>query len=85
MSMHTEGACCTWHAALPSCISRMPPLWLVRCSLQNLIILLQLSERTRGLAPGFSRMLLKLYAYAVLPVTLWVSAFATNLSIPVLR
>ena len=53
--------------------------------LQNLIILLQLSERTRGLAPGFSRMLLKLYAYAVLPVTLWVSAFATNLSIPVMR
>ena len=62
-----------------------PPLCLVCCSLQNLIILLQLSERTRGLAPGFSRMLLKLYAYAVLPVTLWVSAFATNLSIPVLR
>ncbi|KAL4420711.1 hypothetical protein ABPG75_010367 [Micractinium tetrahymenae] len=54
-------------------------------SAQNLIILLQLSERTQGMAPGFARMLLKLYFYAILPVTLWVTSFATNLAIPVLR
>ncbi len=53
--------------------------------LQNLIILLQLSERTQGMAPGFARMLLKLYFYAILPVTLWVTSFATNLGVPVLR
>lgn len=53
--------------------------------LQNLIILLQLSESTQALAPSFARMLLKLYIYAILPVTLWVTAFATNLGIPVLR
>lgn len=48
---------------------------------QNLIILLQLTERTRGAAPSFARLLLKLYALAVVPVTLWVSAFATNLGL----
>lgn len=52
-------------------------------SAQNLVILLNLSERTRGSAGGFARLLLKLYAYAVLPVTLWVTAFATRLAIPV--
>ena len=52
-------------------------------SAQNLIILLQLSQRTQAAAPAFARLLLKLYLYAVLPVTLWVTAFATNLGIPV--
>lgn len=37
------------------------------------------------MAPGFARMLLKLYFYAILPVTLWVTSFATNLGVPVLR
>ncbi|GAB4819750.1 hypothetical protein N2152v2_006796 [Parachlorella kessleri] len=54
-------------------------------SAQNLIILLQLSERTRKVAPSFAALLLKLYAYAVLPCTLWVTAFATRLAIPVVR
>lgn len=54
-------------------------------SAQNLIILLQLSERTQALAPGFARMLLKHYCYAAIPVTLWLTAFATNLGIPILR
>lgn len=54
-----------------------PPL----CPPQNLIILLQVSERTQALAPSFARMLLKLYAYACIPVTIWVSAFATNLGL----
>ncbi|KAL4517882.1 hypothetical protein Ndes2526B_g02280 [Nannochloris sp. 'desiccata'] len=51
-------------------------------SAQNLIIVLQLSEATRPAAPAFARLLLKLYAYAVLPVTLWVTAFASRLQIP---
>jgi len=54
----------------------LSPLWL-----QNLIILLQLSERTQALAPGFARLLLKLYFWAILPCTLWVTAFATNLGL----
>jgi hypothetical protein len=53
--------------------------------MQNLIILLQLSERTQSMAPSFARLLLKLYAYAILPVTFWVTAFASNLGIPVVR
>lgn len=48
---------------------------------QNLIILLQVQEGTRALAPGFARMLLKQYFWAALPVTLWVAAFASNLGI----
>jgi hypothetical protein len=51
-------------------------------SAQNLIIVLQLSDATRPAAPAFAKMLLKLYAYAVLPVTLWVTAFASRLHIP---
>jgi predicted permease len=51
-------------------------------SAQNLIIVLQLSEATRPAAPAFAKLLLKLYAYAVLPVTLWVTAFASRLHIP---
>lgn len=50
-------------------------------SRQNLIILLQLSERTQALAPSFARLLLKLYFWAILPCTLWVTAFATNLGL----
>ena len=50
-------------------------------SAQNLIIVLQLSDATRPAAPAFAKMLLKLYAYSVLPVTLWVTAFASRLSI----
>jgi hypothetical protein len=51
-------------------------------SAQNLIIVLQLSDATRPAAPAFAKLLLKLYAYAVLPVTLWVTAFASRLQIP---
>lgn len=54
-------------------------------SAQNLIIVLQLSERTRRAAPGFAKMLLKQYFYAILPVTLWVTLFGTRLGIPVVR
>lgn len=51
-------------------------------SAQNLIIVLQLSDVTRPAAPAFAKMLLKLYAYAILPVTFWVTAFASRLAIP---
>eukprot|EP00887_Chlorella_sp_A99_P007237 scaffold2.g7237.t1 len=54
-------------------------------SAQNLIVLLQLSPATQPLAPAFSRLLLKLYAYAALPVSLWVTGFCTGLAIPVVR
>ena len=67
----------------------MDPLFLfiiavqsVMPSAQNLIIMLQLSPKTRQAAPAFARMLLKLYAYAVLPVTLWVTAYASRLAVP---
>lgn len=51
-------------------------------SAQNLIIALQLSPKTQSDAPGFARLLLKLYAAAVIPVTLWVTGFASRLAIP---
>lgn len=45
-------------------------------SAQNIVLMLQLQPSTAGLAPAAARLLLQLYALAVLPVTLWVSAFA---------
>lgn len=51
-------------------------------SAQNLIIVLQLSDQTRSSAPVYAKMLLKLYAAAIVPVTLWVTAFASNLKVP---
>lgn len=51
-------------------------------SAQNLLIALQLSPQTQGAAPGLARLLLKLYALAILPVTLWVTGFASRLAIP---
>lgn len=51
-------------------------------SAQNLLIALQLSPLTQGAAPGLAGLLLKLYALAILPVTLWVTGFASHLAIP---
>ena len=48
------------------------------------IVLLQLSARTQPLAPVLARMLLKLYAYSILPVSLWISGWATWLGVQVL-
>ncbi len=53
-------------------------------SAQNLIVLLQLFDATRPAAPAFAKMLLKQYAYATLPVTLWVTVLATQLGIPIM-
>ena len=84
----TSALSTTMHMHLPA-IAQYDALFLfviavqsVMPSAQNLIIMLQLSDVTRPAAPPFARMLLKLYAYAVLPVTLWVTAFASRLSIP---
>lgn len=51
-------------------------------SAQNLLIALQLSPHTQSAAPGLARLLLKLYALAILPVTLWVTGFASRLGVP---
>jgi hypothetical protein len=51
-------------------------------SAQNLLIALQLSPHTQSAAPGLARLLLKLYALAILPVTLWVTGFASRLAVP---
>lgn len=53
-------------------------------SAQNLLIALQLSPQTQSAAPGLARLLLKLYALAILPVTLWVTGFASRLGVPLL-
>lgn len=50
---------------------------------QNLIILLQLAPGTAPLAPVLARMLLKLYAYAMIPVSLWVTGWASWLGVQV--
>jgi len=44
-------------------------------SAQNLLIALQLSPLTQGAAPGLAKLLVKLYALAIIPVTLWVTGF----------
>lgn len=51
-------------------------------SAQNLLIALQLNQVTQGAAPELARLLLKLYALAILPVTVWVTGFASRLAIP---
>ena len=50
-------------------------------SAQNLIIILQINEQTRSRAPTFAKLLLKLYALAIVPLTLWVTFFASRLQL----
>ena len=74
---------------LPAAVAADPVLLLVLLAgsvmptAQNLIVLLQLSQRTQPLAPVLARMLLKLYAYSILPVSLWISGWATWLGVQV--
>ena len=42
-------------------------------SAQNLVLLLQLRDSTRGLAPRLARLLLQMYALAALPTALWLT------------
>jgi hypothetical protein len=44
---------------------------------QELVLMLQLQPKTAKLASSAARLLLQLYFVAVVPVTLWVSAFAS--------
>ena len=74
---------------LPAAVASDPVLLLVLLAgsvmptAQNLIVLLQLSARTQPLAPVLARMLLKLYAYSILPDSLWISGWATWLGVQV--
>lgn len=49
---------------------------------QSLTLMSQLHPNTRPLAPVTARLLLRLYALAVLPITLWVTLFLVWLRIP---
>eukprot|EP00890_Picochlorum_soloecismus_P000275 jgi/Picsp_1/1248/NSC_04729-R1_auxin efflux carrier family len=53
-------------------------------SAQNLIIALQISPKTQSASPAFAKLLLKLYFAAIIPVTLWVTGFASRLAIPLI-
>ncbi|CAL8465950.1 g5486 [Coccomyxa elongata] len=48
-------------------------------SAQNLVLLAQLRRGTQPLAPRMAALLLRLYAFAVIPVTLWMTLYAYNL------
>ena len=48
-------------------------------SAQNLVLLAQLRPATRPLAPRLAAVLLRLYALAIIPVTLWVTIFVSGL------
>jgi len=49
---------------------------------QNLIVLLHLDEKTRGGATRLAEMLLRLYALAIVPLTIWVTVFVSLLPGP---
>lgn len=48
-------------------------------SAQNLVLLAQLRRGTQPLAPRMAALLLRLYTFAIVPVTLWMTLFAYNL------
>jgi predicted permease len=50
-------------------MAAMPPA-------QNLVLLTNLQENTRYLAPRLAGLLLRMYVLAIPPVTLWLTAFA---------
>jgi predicted permease len=49
-------------------MSAMPPA-------QNMVLLTNLSERTRSLAPRVGGLLVRMYVLAVAPCTLWLTVF----------
>jgi hypothetical protein len=51
-------------------------------SAQNLVLLAQLRRGTQPLAPRMAALLLRLYTFAIVPVTLWMTLFAYNLPAP---
>ena len=51
-------------------------------SAQNLVLLMQLRESTRPMAPRMAQLLLRMYALCVIPVTLWMGVFVGKLPTP---
>ena len=51
-------------------------------SAQNLVVVLQLKPSTQPLAPRMAALLLRLYVFSVLPVSVWVSVFVAQLRMP---
>ncbi|CAI5498886.1 unnamed protein product [Closterium sp. Naga37s-1] len=51
-------------------------------SSQSLVVLTQLSSKTRPLAGVLASLMLRQYALAMLPITIWVTVFLTILNIP---
>ena len=47
-------------------------------SAQNLVLLIQLQTTTRPLAPRMAALLLRMYAFAIVPVTAWITVFMSQ-------
>lgn len=48
-------------------------------SAQNLVLVMQLRPSSRDMAPKLARLLLRTYTLAILPMTIWMSLFASSL------
>ncbi|CAD7701047.1 unnamed protein product [Ostreobium quekettii] len=51
-------------------------------SAQNLVLMAQLRDETRPLAPTAARLILQQYIVAVIPITIWAAIFATLTGVP---
>ena len=51
-------------------------------SAQNLVVILQVKVATQPLAPRMAALLLRLYVFALVPVSLWVSLFVAGFGMP---
>jgi len=71
--------------ALPPCRVCLGALLLQSCmpSAQNLVLMVNLREETKSLAPVMARLLFRQYLLAVVPMTIWISVFATYLGLHV--
>lgn len=71
--------------ALPPCRVCVGALLLQSCmpSAQNLVLMVNLREETKSLAPVMARLLFRQYLLAVVPMTMWISIFATYLGLHV--
>ena len=47
-------------------------------SAQNLVLLMQLRKSTQPLAPRMAALLLRIYAFAIVPVTAWITIFMSQ-------
>eukprot|EP00892_Ulva_mutabilis_P006156 jgi/Ulvmu1/3912/UM018_0135.1 len=69
--------------ALPPCRVCAGALLLQSCmpSAQNLVLMVNLREETKSLVPVMARLLFRQYLLAVVPMTVWISVFATYLGL----